>query len=188
MQSSAHVLGLDPGMASVGWAVMRLYRDGAIEFVKAGVLATAKSDKKLSVRSTDDNFRRAREISTFFHSIAGEYDVRAVAAEAMSFPRSSSVAAKMAMCWGALSMLTVVRDPLPLLQATPQEIKVAVCGAKSASKEEVQAALIKQFPALEVELAALKKAHREHPADACGAVMSVLATAEIRTLRAMLPA
>lgn len=209
-----HVLGLDPGLRSIGWAVFRLYRDGKLDLVAAGMFGTVKSDKKLKVGSTDDNFRRAREAAAFMRGLVEEYDVRAIGAEAMSFPRSSSVAAKMAMCWGALAMLTDVRDPLPLVQATPQALKKAAGVAplprqpkvdpgdkeaakvankvrralKVQSKEGVQQAMSGMFPLLGEILDSIPKGEREHPADACAAVVCALPSAEFRALRAMLAA
>lgn len=122
-----HVLGIDPGMRRVGWAVFRLYRDGLLDLVVAGAYDTAKATKKAKVLATDDNFRRARLVSRHIYDLAVEYDVKAICAEAMSFPRSSSVAAKMAMCWGSIAMLAELRDPLPVIQVTPQMIK-KTCG------------------------------------------------------------
>lgn len=209
-----HVLGLDPGMRCVGWAIFRLYRDGKLDFVIGGTFGTEKADKKSKTLSTDDNFRRAREIARHLLKITREFDVKAIAAEGMSFPRSSSVAAKMAMCWGVLAMLAELLDPLPVLQASPQQLKKA-CGVmplprqpkvdpgdkaakkiadrarramKAQSKSDVQEAMSRMFPALSDVLDNVPKDEREHPADACAAVVCALPTDEFRTLRAMLPA
>jgi Holliday junction resolvasome RuvABC endonuclease subunit len=215
MKAFVHVLGLDPGMSNVGWSVFRLYRDGSLKFVTAGCFSTEKSTKKLNIGSTDDNFRRAREVARHLNTIVRDYDVKAICAEAMSFPRSSSVAAKMAMCWGALALLAEQRDPLPLVQASPRQIK-QVCGvqpaprpprvdpgdkeaakivarasraAKATSKADVQDAMCRRFPELRDILDAMPKGDREHPADSCGAVVfGVEASNEIRTLRSMLSA
>lgn len=63
----------------------------------------------------------------------------AICAESMSFPRFASAAAKMAMAWGGL--VTTWYAP-PICQASPQEIKRALCGRADASKLDVEQAQV----------------------------------------------
>lgn len=137
-------MGLDPGFSSVGWSIFTL-ADG-LPFVSGGIIHTQKSAAKTNTLATDDNFVRAREISKALLGLVAHHGVRIICAESMSFPRSSSVAAKVAMVWGVLANLTNLYD-LPMLQATPQKIKKAVCGKINASKEEIAVAVARQYPA-----------------------------------------
>lgn len=181
------VLGLDPGFASVGYALVLLGSSGERP-VRMGVFETEKSSKKRAVLAADDNVRRAREISVFLNDILtkGPHGpVRAICAETMSFPRSSSVAAKMAMCWGVVSALSSLLD-VPVLQVTPMGIKLAVAGAKTASKEEVQAAVQSRFGAETRALCAdVPRSKLEHPYDALGAVLACRDSEVFRLLRAV---
>ncbi len=155
-----------------------------------GSFTTAKSDKKRAVRAADDNVRRAREIAAWFSEMTRETPTfpapALVCAEAMSFPRNASNAAKMAMTWGVLvARLHELR--LPLLQASPKEVKVAACGDGSASKLDVQRAMRKRFGPRAFDRAC--EAGRfpagllEHPVDALATICACLETDLVRMLR-----
>ncbi|MDQ3170702.1 MAG: hypothetical protein M3Q55_11245 [Acidobacteriota bacterium] len=207
----ANILALDPGMAHLGWAVFRILHDGDPHLVDGGTLGSKRSDAKLNIGTTSDNFRRARLGAAHLLSLVNQYDVRAIVAESMSFPRSSSAAAKMAMCWGSIALLSELRS-LPVLQVSPQRIK-EVCAVerppkvprvppgdtvakalaeknkrlvKAKSKDDVQTAMKRRFPTLESILLGMPKGEREHAADACGAMVAALSLDEIRTIRSML--
>lgn len=180
------VLGIDPGFAAFGYAVAEVVTTGhGIRVLELDVIRTAKSTAKRNVRTTDDNVRRAREIALHINAVLDGYapPFIAVCAEAMSFPRSSSVAAKVALAWGVVAGICEARL-LPLLQCTPQELKQAVCGRKTASKEDVELALKERYGAdvIDDHVVGLGKL-REHPIDALGAIHACLNTNEIRMAR-----
>lgn len=167
------VLGIDPGFACVGWAIVELVADAPLSLVSMGVWRTEKAEKRRKVLASDDNFRRARELARCLGGLAVSERVEMICAESMSFPRSSSVAAKMAMCWGAMAHLSEVMS-LPVAMATPKEVKRAVTGNAAASKDEVKAAIEKRFG---VELvtslvASVPKSFQEHPFDAVAAIVA----------------
>ena len=174
--SSLYVLGIDPGFANVGYAVTRLTKDG-VEPVAMGLIQTKKSDKKLNVLSSDDNFRRGKEIARSLKDIVeqppgGEGKFIAICAEKKSFPRNASSAAKVAYCWGILCLLSVYTG-LPVLSASPQEIKLALCGKANASKIEIQAACNRSFSWDITELVrGITKSTLEHPYDGLAAVLA----------------
>jgi Holliday junction resolvasome RuvABC endonuclease subunit len=161
---------VDPGFAAVGWAVVDLDSDGD-HLVSLGVLRTVKSSKKANVLAAADNFRRAKEIGRALARILLEQRCEAICAEAMSFPRSSSVAAKMAMCWGVLAQICEALA-LPLVQASPKDIKRAATGSAAASKDDVQAALSSRFPDAVGLVARIPRGLHEHAFDAAGAVVA----------------
>ena len=186
---SVAILGVDPGFANLGYAMVSLSADGTLLPVNMGVFETDKSTAKRNVLASDDNVRRAREISRFLRDLLREGSlgpVRAVCAETMSFPRSSSVAAKMAMAWGVVASLSEELD-IPILQATPQGLKLAVCEDRSASKEDIQKALEKRFG--KKLLTSLVKettpSKQEHPFDALGAVVACSDSEVLRLARRM---
>lgn len=179
------ILGVDPGFASFGFALVRT--DGAtFTPVKMSVIRTKKASKKQNVYASEDNLNRARDITEellkLLHSEFGE--VQAVCAETMSFPRSSSVAAKMAMAWGVLAALTAQYN-LPVVQVSPQGLKKAVCADASASKDEVKTALERLFgkELLASLVTDIPAGEHEHPYDALGAVVACRDSELIRLLR-----
>lgn len=188
--SDFYVLGLDPGFARIGYSVVR-FSAGVETPVMMGRFATKKTAKKQNVLAADDNFHRARDIYRFLHAaVRGEREfaefgaVRAICAESMSFPRNSSAAAKMAMCWGIIAALSQEFD-IPVLQVTPQALKKKVCDDASASKEDIQQVLQKRYGAalLKGFVANLAAGDHEHPYDSLGAVMSCLDSDVLRALR-----
>lgn len=173
------VLGVDGGLASFGWALVEIQDD--VRLKECGVIKTEKSNRKRNVLASDDNVDRARIIAKFLRGLATVPCV-AICAEAMSFPRSSSVAGKMSIAWGVLIGFAVQHD-IPIAQASPQQIKKSVCGDKTASKLDVQAAMLKRFGVTVLDH--VKRADREHAADACAAVLACLDSDIIRMARQM---
>ena len=188
------VLGLDPGFANTGWAVVELHPNGEVRIKALGLIETEKAGKKQQVLASNDNFKRAREVSKHIRAllyVPTESDagvpyrlyVQVICAESMSFPRNASTAAKMAMCWGVVADICE-DEGLPMLMATPKEIKKAV-GSEDTSKEAVQAALRSRFGEdFDEALVAsgLPKSKHEHPVDA---LASVVACLDSETLRLM---
>lgn len=196
---NAHIiLGLDPGFASLGFAVLKLEATGP-EVATLGVLRTKKSDKKMRVLAADDNIRRSREIirpldnlfvagnTDYVHrTYGGLFENRSqttmVCAEKMSFPRNASAAAKMAMSWGMIVAL-LERYQLPLLQASPQDVKRRVTGKATATKDDVEKALCKRFGrGLRRMVSALPKGEHEHAFDALASAVACLDSEEGRAM------
>lgn len=192
--SDLYVLGLDPGFASVGYAVVRITRDSE-QPVKLGIIRTEKSSGKRNVRASDDNLERAKEIAAELQAIVRQYDVKLICAETMSYPRNAAAAAKMAMCWGVLAALAH-QHSIPVAQATPQEVKKALCHKKDASKEEVQEAVRRVFtgffseevkPGVPLPLSNIPKSLWEHPCDALATVVACRESEVLLLVRRMAP-
>lgn len=177
------VLGADCGLAHFGIAIVRLGRR-AEEVVDVHTFATKKSNAKQNVLAADDNVRRCRELAAHLLELCGAHTPVAICAESMSAPRHASAAAKLSMSWGALATVAQLLG-LPVVQCSPQAIKKAVCGAKGASKEDIQAELCDRYSA--PLFAHLKKGDREHAGDALAAVVAGLDSDVIRMARQMLP-
>jgi len=179
----ARVLGVDPGFASFGWCVMDLRRDGET-LLSVGVIRTQKDNRAQHVLATDDNMVRARQIYAELSGLCETYGIRAIAAEAMSFPRSSSVAAKMAMSWGVLAALSESRD-LPVVHASPQTVKKLVAGDRSASKEDVASAVCAKFPGSPLDgfYADTPKGQQEHGFDAIAVLLACMGSEVLRMAR-----
>lgn len=165
-------LGIDPGLAHFGWGLVAV-ADGKLDVVSAGCFVTEKSDKKRKVLSADDNVRRAQQLARSLMNlvvIKGNA-IRIICAESMSAPRHSSSAAKLSLSWGVVSALSVVYG-IPLVQASPQEIKLAATGKRNASKEDIQEAMRRELPGAEaaVSKTVTRKDDLEHPYDALAAV------------------
>ena len=178
------VLGIDPGFSSIGYAVARLEAESEI-FVDVGVFHTTKVDKKRGVRASDDNVLRAREIYTKFEEILtrNNNNVVAITAETMSFPRNSSIAAKMAMCWGVIAAIAE-RHKLPIVQASPKEIKKVLTGDGGASKEDVAKELMRRYEGQFADFfATANRGDLEHGFDAAATVVAGLPSETLQMAR-----
>jgi len=168
--SNVIIMGADPGLANFGVAFLELV--GGANRVKAlYTLTTAKSDKKLKVLSSSDGFRRCRELAEQLADLVDLHGLPSViCAEAMSYPRASSAAAKMAMSWGVVAALSA-HHCIPVVQCSPQQLKKALCGRANATKEDVQRALCRRYVKADL-FGKLAKSKREHAADALGAIVA----------------
>ena len=180
-----NVIGLDPGFASFGVAVVNLLPDREIveEMV---VIRTQKSAKKKNVKAVDDNFLRACQISSELRTIIETLKPVAMVAESKSDPRNASVAGKVSMAWGVLADIAVDYR-ISMIQASPQEIKKVLCGNKSATKTDVQDEIEARYDGTAIEV--FKKQYPagqwEHGFDAVGAVVACLDDPVLQMVRRM---
>lgn len=180
------VLGIDPGFASLGWCRFGLGKTPQDDLVLGmGVIRTDKSAKKVNVLASNDNHRRICEIFKVLFPLAQE--VVMFAAESQSWPRNASSSAKVGMAWGVISSLSELLG-VPLLQMSPQALKKSVCGKKTASKEEIAAALIERYGIVidDVLLKDVPQGQKEHAFDALGSVRAVLDGEEVKLARQMM--
>lgn len=172
------VLGIDGGFASMGLAAVELLPDNE-RVIKAWVVCTELSAKKRGVKAGDDTCRRARELAFAVGRAVDAYDPIAIAIESPSWPRNCGVAAKMGVAFGVVFALSETHR-LPLVMASPQEVKRAVCGAKTASKDEIIHAIEMRYP----EIGWPKRTTLwEHAADAVGVVVACLDSPALQMAR-----
>jgi crossover junction endodeoxyribonuclease RuvC len=186
------IMGIDPGFAACGWALVRL-RPTAEEVLGLGVIETEKSDKKRQVRASDDNLRRARELTSELQVVLeqrGGERVAVLAAEAQSWPRNAGAVAKVGIAWGVVAALATIHS-VSVVQASPQEVKKAICGRKDASKEAIAEAMLSwaaprgAADAIRAMRAEVAGAKHEHAWDALAAVVTCLDSELVRMGRAL---
>jgi crossover junction endodeoxyribonuclease RuvC len=163
------VLGIDPGFAALGLAAVDV-TIGEERIVTLAVVRTEKSARKLDVRASDDNMRRACELSVAISDFVARHRPVAIATEGQSWSRDAGVSAKIGMAWGVVAAIAS-RNGLAVVQASPQRIKNVICRSKTASKDDVILAIEERFPDIEWPK---PKGVVEHAADAIGAVLACL--------------
>ena len=120
------ILGLDPGLARVGYAVLAQAGEEmrALDF---GVIQTAAAQPVEA---------RILRIATACEALLAEYRVQEAALEELFFARNVSSALGVAQVRGALYLL-LARAGLPIRTFAPVVVKQALCGRGRASKSEV---------------------------------------------------
>ncbi len=175
------VLGIDGGLAALGWAAVRLEAGGEV-LEGVGVIVTAPSARKRGVLAADDTVRRARELHRALSGVVGRYGPAVLAIEAFSAPRHAGSAAKVAMSVGVVASIAEALG-LPIVSASPQEVKRAATGRQDASKEDVARAVCERWRGAAELLAGVRAGLREHAADAAAVVLATLEADTVRMAR-----
>lgn len=122
------VLGIDPGTAKTGYALVRETPRGDLELVEYGVILTPvglEQEKRL-VQLYD----RLREIILLHHPDVG-------AVEKLFFRRNVTTAISVGQARGVI-LLSMAQSFMPVAEYTPMEVKQAVSGYGGADKKQVQ--------------------------------------------------
>ena len=183
---SVTIVGLDPGFASFGWAMIEIApaqnaAGGALQPRVTprfcGVIRTAKAAKKESLFAAEDMVQRAAILHADLALVIRHADL--VSAESLSYPRSASVSAQMGCAWGVLVGI-LAHHTVPLVQLSPQAAKKRITGLKSASKLEVQSAVEGMLPGAVPMIEALNPGLREHVADAFALALCAVDSEQVR--------
>jgi Holliday junction resolvasome RuvABC endonuclease subunit len=180
------ILGLDMGFAGLGWSVTELgHTEPGDRVLELGVIVTKITPKKRRAFVSDDNVRRTAEIYVALRALVDRHRIRMVCAESFVYHRGIKASAKMGLAWGAMIALTTERD-LPLLEASPQDVKKVLTGKATATKTEVQEAVLARYKG-RIDLAGLTDVSEslyEHPFDSVGATVACLPSNTVKLLRA----
>lgn len=180
-RSIVRVIGVDPGFASIGLAVVEFIDNDIahggplVRWLDATLVETAPSPARARAYACDDALRRTNEIAGALDRYVQRWSVglRAICAESFSPPRNASAAAKVAFTWGAL-VATARRHGVPVLQALPQRVKIDVAGAKNATKDEVAVAVERICDGHAPTLDGIARSKREHVYDAAAVAISCM--------------
>jgi len=165
------ILGLDPGLANFGMAIVDVEDDGTSKVVDMTVIRTKK------VRGadlTDDLVRRLRQVSIGFNLFVMERIFDSLAAEAFSVQRN----AKTAATWGIIASYAAHLS-IPIVQPTPQAIKKAICGGSGkVTKKQVENELASLYGSRATRGVLRKRGVAEgafeHAFDALGAILATI--------------
>lgn len=177
------VLGIDPSLRNMGLAIMELDLESMKLNVSALTLARTERSKGKKVRVSSDDLRAAKEMCG---ALATAADGVAVGfAEVPSGAQSARGALSNGIAIGILAS-----SPVPLIEVTPTEVKLATVGTKTASKEEMIEWAMEAYPdapwLMRKHNGILKPiADNEHLADACAVVHAGIRTDDFKRLVAM---
>ena len=120
------VLGIDPGTAALGWGVVES-RGGRLRMIDGGTFET-RADASLPTRLL--------AIHAFLDELVALHKPDLVAVERLFFSRNAQTAFAVGQARGVV-LLAAAQAEVPVREATPNEVKVAVTGFGKADKEQV---------------------------------------------------
>ena len=174
MSDRKTIIGIDPGLSSVGVARIQCDRTGKLHCIGLNVVTSKKAGKKarLALRVCADDMRRVRECwGGIIDQVPGYpncHDVDAVAYEVYQpRPGRGASGSKTLMVCG-LAMALGFTLGVPVYPVLPQDVKREAVGRDSGSKDDVSEALCDRIVGLREKLERITKGQREHASDAAG--------------------
>jgi crossover junction endodeoxyribonuclease RuvC len=162
MAAAIRILGIDPGLGSMGWGVIDV-EGSRLAHVGHGVIAT---------RAALGLGLRLMALHQELCEVIGRLSPRAIAVEQAFVHRDPSAALKLGHA-RAIALLAAAQAGLEIAEYTPNHIKKCVVGAGHAGKEQVQFMVRRLLPACGVD-----------QADAADALAAAIAHAHLSTTRA----
>jgi crossover junction endodeoxyribonuclease RuvC len=121
------VMGIDPGVASTGFGVVRV-AGGKISAVDGGVIEAPPGDPAAE---------RLARIHEELEQLIGWHEPAALALEDVYFGKNVRSAIGVGQARG-VALLAAARRGIACFDYTPQAVKMAVCGTGAAAKKQVQ--------------------------------------------------
>ena len=121
------ILGIDPGMAIVGYAIVE-YENDNFNIIGSG---SVRTDKSLS------DSERLHEIYKDMSTIIKEYQPDCSAIEKLFFFKNQKTVIPVAEARGVI-MMTLQKYNIPIFEYTPIEVKQVLTGYGRAAKKEVE--------------------------------------------------
>jgi len=149
------ILGIDPGLANVGWAVI----SDENTLIDSGCIVTDKKKGKAE---------RLGEIYEKLLEVIKKNEVKTVSLESLFFAKNISSALPVAETIGVIR-LCGVRNKCEVVEFTPLQIKMALVGYGRAQKDQVEV-MVRQ------QLGFDDKVKIDHEADAMAAALTYLFT------------
>ena len=166
MRAAIRILGLDPGLALMGWGVIVL--DGTrLGHVAHGTIAT---------RAQDGLGPRLMRLHAELSVVIAEHRPQAIAVEQAFVHKDPSAALKLGHA-RAVALLAAAQAGLEIAEYAPNHIKKSIVGAGHADKVQVQAMVRRLLPQCRVE-----------QADAADALAAAIAHAHLSGTRARIAA
>lgn len=163
------IITLDVSLRATGFAVVDASQQPET-LLQYGYIPTMP-DKKRKGRRTEDDIRRVSLIVLQLRTLLEEWQPGLIVAELPSWSQSSRGAVAQGISLGILGSLRVI-NAVPCLWVDPQETKIGATDRKKASKADVQAAVVRVWPALECH----NDDEREAVCDSLGALMFARST------------
>jgi len=125
--TALRVLGIDPGMATIGWSVLERAGDGYLTLGYGVIVTAAKTPWP----------QRLQEISRGVREIFVKFSPQVAAIEDLFFAKDSRTASSVGHGRGVL-LYTLAELGLPITEYNPRQVKMALTGYGAADKAQMQ--------------------------------------------------
>ena len=162
------ILGIDPGLANTGWAILELVspsvcqsvsENGEYKLVECGCLRT---------KITSNSAKRLNLIYEELEELIKKYKVEAVVFESLFFAKNAKSALKVAEAIGVIKVCGE-RNRVEVVEFTPLQVKMALVGYGRAEKEQVEI-MVREFLNLKENISP------SHASDAVAVALTYLFT------------
>jgi crossover junction endodeoxyribonuclease RuvC len=133
------VLGIDPGTLATGYGIVEMRR-GSLRLVTAGSIKN-RAERPMPAR--------LKLIHDSIREVIHRYRPDEVAVETAFYGKNAQSALKLGQARG-VALLAAVSEALPLAEYSPREVKKAVVGKGTASKQQVQYMVISMLRTQEI--------------------------------------
>lgn len=178
------VLGMDPSLRNWGIAAGTLNTETGQLIVKHVNVIQALVPEGKTVRQNSKDLATAQQLMAGILPYLNEKP-HLIFAEVPVGSQSARAMASYGVCVGVLGSIRA--HGIPFFEVTPNEVKLATVGSKTATKEEMIAFALREQPTASWPMVRgkLSAAKAEHMADAYAAIVAGLQTNEYRQLAAM---
>lgn len=162
------VVGMDPSLRNWGLAIADYFPDtGKIDVLQVQVIQPALPTGK-QVRQNSLDLESAKQL--YLGARAAALGAQAIFVEVPHGSQSSRAMASYGLCCGVLGSMQA--SNISFFQVTPDEVKIAATGKKTASKVEMINWATRSHPKANwpYHNQVISAAKAEHMADACGAI------------------
>lgn len=186
MSEFIRVVGFDPSMSNWGMVATDVNCDsGEVVVVDMKVASTNKTKNTKQIRVTSDDLRRAKELYALVIDFIAKSNAKLIMTEIStggSPGKGTRLITAFGVCTGILASL-----PLPIIEVTPLDVKLAATGIRTASKEEMIEWAVQKHPEAKWKQKTIKGVKsltndNEHSADALGAIYAGMKTAEFKAI------
>lgn len=121
-------IGIDPGIATTGYGIVREEADGRLIALAHGVIETSKSEPLP---------RRLQVLHEQLSTLIGMWQPREAAVEELFFATNAKTAMIVGQARGVV-LLTLCNAQIPVHEYTPLQVKQAISGYGQADKRQMQ--------------------------------------------------
>ncbi len=122
------ILGIDPGTATTGYALLKKERDGIFKVLDFGVIKTSANDQDSA---------RLLEAQKDLEKIIKKYKPQRAGVEKLYFETNVKTAMTVSQARGVV-LVTLEKYKIDLSEFTPLQVKSTICGYGKADKKQVQ--------------------------------------------------